>query len=165
MTYFRELQPSWNNPLAWLALAPAGIGSYAILQIAKTAGSRTPYSAVLSAAASLCLALWIFSIRLDTDVEQAGLRLRFRFLWPTRQISYEAIARAEAVEYEPIKNYGGWGLRRGKHDGRAEWVWSISGRRGVRLHFHDGETFLLGSRRPEELAAAINTRISAVHVA
>jgi hypothetical protein len=162
MTHFREVQPIWNNPVAWLAALPALSGGYSVWTITKLAGSNVPFTAVLMAAASIALSLWLFSMRLEIDVADDALRLRFRFLWFPKQIDYAAIERAEAVDYKALRSYGGWGIRRGKFDGRHEWAWMISGNRGVRLHFRDGDSFLLGSRLPEELADAINARIPSV---
>lgn len=162
MTHFREIQPIWNNPVAWLAALPAISGAYSVWTITKLAGSNVPVTAVLMAAASIALSLWLLSMRLEIETADDALRLRFRFLWFPKQIDYAAIERAEVVEYKPLRGYGGWGIRRGAREGRAEWAWMVSGTRGVRLHFRDGDTFLLGSRRPEELAGAVNARIPPV---
>lgn len=162
MTHFREVQPIWNNPIAWLAALPALSGGYSVWTITKLAGGNVPFTAVFMAAASIGLSLWLLSMRLEIETADDALRLRFRFLWFPKQIDYAAIERAEVVEYKALRGYGGWGIRRGKYDGRPEWAWMISGKQGVRLHFRDGETFLLGSRRADELAAAVNARIPPV---
>jgi|GEM_PF-769463 len=162
MTHFREVQPIWGNPLAWLAILPAVSGGYSIWTITKLAGSNIPFTAVFAASASIALSLWLLSLRLEVEAADDALRLRYRFLWFPKQIDYAAIDRAEAIEYKPLRGYGGWGIRRGKYEGRDEWAWTVSGPRAVRLHFKDGETFLLGSKRPEELARAVNVRIPAV---
>ena len=162
MTHFREIQPIWNNPIAWLAALPAVSGAYGVWSITKISGGNVPFTAVFAAAASIALSLWLFSMRLETEAADDALRLRFRFLWFPKQIAYDAIERAEAVDYKPLRSYGGWGIRRGKYMGHPEWAWMISGTRGVRLHFRDGETFLLGSQRADKLAGAVNARIPAI---
>lgn len=162
MTHFREVQPVWLNPIAWLAILPAITGGYSIWTITKLAGSNIPFTAVFLASASIALSLWLLTLQLEIETAADALRLRYRFLWFPKQIDYGAIERAEAIEYRPLRGYGGWGIRRGKYDGHAEWAWTVTGSEGVRLHFKDGETFLLGSRRAGELAAAVNARIPAV---
>ena len=124
MTHFRELQPSWNNRIAWLAVVPAVTGVVGVWNIRQIAGGNTPFAVMLFAAASMALSVWLLSLRLEIEVHDDALRLRYRFLRSPKQIEYSAIARAEAVRYQPVKGYGGWGLRRGKHEGKPEWVWA-----------------------------------------
>ena len=55
------------------------------------------------------------------------------------------------MQYHPILDYGGWGIRwalKGK-------AYNISGNNGVRLDFYDGKHLLIGSQRSEEFAASI----------
>jgi hypothetical protein len=54
-----------------------------------------------------------------------------------------------------MEQYGGRGIRRGRHG----WAYTVSGNRGVKLILAGGEQFLIGSQRPEELAAAIQKRL------
>ncbi len=162
MTHFREV-PARLAQSAGLAGHPARLsGGYSIWTITKIAGSNVPFTAVFAASASIALSLWLLSLRLEVEAADEALRLRYRFLWFPKQIDYSAIDRAEAIEYKPLRGYGGWGIRRGKYDGHAEWAWTVTGSHGVRLLFKDGDTFLLGSRRPQELAGAVNARIPAV---
>ena len=69
-----------------------------------------------------------------------------------RAIAVHQIARAEAVTYKPIGEFGGYGVRVGAGGSRA---YNVAGNRGVRLHLSNGKTVLVGSQRPEKLAAAI----------
>ncbi len=162
MTYFREIQPIWQNRVAWLAFLPALSGGYSLWTINRLSEGNPPATAMVAAVASIALSLWLIALRLETEVAEDALRLRFRFLWFPKQIEFRSIRHAEAVDYKALRSYGGWGIRRGKQEGRPEWAWMISGSRGVRLHFHDGDTFLLGSRRADELASAINSRIPTI---
>jgi len=56
------------------------------------------------------------------------------------------------LTYSPISDYGGWGIRYGSI-GKA---YNVSGNRGVQLELLNGERILIGSQKPEELAAAID---------
>ena len=51
-------------------------------------------------------------------------------------------------------DYGGWGIRRG----RRGWAYNVSGNRGVLLQLENEKTLLIGSQRPDELAAAIEAQ-------
>ena len=73
----------------------------------------------------------------------------FHVRW--RTVPCSAIVRAEAVTYSPLREFGGWGIRWGRW-GRA---YSASGTRGVRIECREGDRFLLGSGRAQELAQCI----------
>jgi hypothetical protein len=45
--------------------------------------------------------------------------------------------------------------------GSDGWAYNISGNRGVRIDYKDGNRFLIGSQRPEELQQAIQPRLPA----
>jgi hypothetical protein len=79
-----------------------------------------------------------------------------------RGIALRDIATAEAVTYRPLADFGGWGVR---WAGRRGVAYNASGNRGVQLVLADGRKVLVGSQRPEELAAALRSRGVPVHVA
>ena len=63
------------------------------------------------------------------------------------------IRSIEVVTYRPIADYGFWGIRTGR-DGERALI--ARGNRGVRLELADGTRLLIGSQRPEALAAAMD---------
>ncbi len=107
----------------------------------------------VAAGMSLPIVFMLGVLRMTTIVTPADVRVWFGF-FPTyrRSISMITIARVEVVQYRPIADYGGWGIRIGR-DG--ERVLNARGNRGVRFHLIDGSRILIGSQRPEELALAV----------
>jgi hypothetical protein len=98
-----------------------------------------------------CFLIFIFlCMRLVVTVNREGLYIRY-VPFVKRRISFTDIAGCEAKTYSPLRDYGGWGIRRGKK-GRA---YNVRGNRGVVLNFKDGTSLLIGSQRAEELADAI----------
>lgn len=100
--------------------------------------------------------LWLMWVaRLVTEVRDDGIYIRFYplhrgfhgFLW-------EEIGSFEACTYRPILGYGGWGIRLGS-GGKA---YNVSGNRGLQLALEGGRSgrVLIGSQRPDELAAAVD---------
>jgi hypothetical protein len=65
-----------------------------------------------------------------------------------RRIAVTEIASAEVVS---LPWHHGWGMRRTGHG----WLYSVWGRKAVRLHMTDESTFTIGSDEPEALLAAI----------
>ncbi|MFN2160261.1 MAG: DUF6141 family protein [Anaerolineales bacterium] len=98
------------------------------------------------------LPLFILSVKLVVTVSADSVEIYFR-PFTRRVIPLEQIARFKARTYSPLGEYGGWGLR-GLGNNRA---YNISGNCGVELVLKDGRIVLIGSRRAEELASAIET--------
>lgn len=103
----------------------------------------------------LIVSLFVWT-RLVTEVRPGGIFLAFRpFQFRPKMISYSDIVKHEAVNYRPIVDYGGWGIRRGRN-GHA---YNVSGNRGLLLTLKSGKTFLIGSQQVERLKAAVDTAI------
>ncbi len=100
------------------------------------------------------VALLIIGMKLVTEVDSDRLRVRF-FPFVRRDIPLKDIIHWEAHTYSPILEYGGWGIRTGLFRRRGGGALNARGNRGVQLRFADGKDLLVGSQRPEELAAAI----------
>ena len=90
-------------------------------------------------------------LRMETQVRTRGVYVRMRPL-PWAHITPESIVAHSAVTYRPIRDYGGWGLRRTLRGDRA---YNASGNRGVRLEFADGRHVLVGSQNPDRLDRAV----------
>jgi hypothetical protein len=98
-----------------------------------------------------CFLIFIFlCMRLVVTVNRKGLHMRY-VPFVKRRISFMDIAGCEAKTYSPLRDYGGWGIRRGKK-GRA---YNVRGNRGVVLSFKDGTNLLIGSQKADELAGVI----------
>jgi len=109
----------------------------------------------LGAALGLALPLVLAVCMLQMTTEATPTEVRVWFGWVPiyrRVVSIGDIRRYHVVQYRPIADYGGWGIRAGR-DG--ERVLNARGNRGVRLELSDGTRLLIGSQRPEELAETI----------
>jgi len=69
-----------------------------------------------------------------------------------RTIALADVKSCEVVAYRPLRDYGGWGVRRRADGDRAL---TARGDRGVRLTLSDGSRLLIGSQQPENLAAVL----------
>jgi hypothetical protein len=103
---------------------------------------------------ALVLVVIILLLHMTTEVTPSDLRVWFGWL-PTyrRSVPIESIRSIEVVTYRPIAEYGFWGIRSGR-DGERALI--ARGNRGVRLELTDGSKLLIGSQKPELLAAALD---------
>jgi hypothetical protein len=154
---FREEQPfGW-----WiyaLLLAMVAMGCLGFVWAGPPAGAPARAWSLevpigLAVGLVLPMVLVVGVLRMTTVVTPTELRVWFGWL-PTyrRAFAVSDIRRVEVVRYRPIADCLGWGVRRGR-DG--ELVLNARGDRGVRIHLEDGSRLLVGSQRPEELAASL----------
>jgi hypothetical protein len=101
----------------------------------------------------LPMALMAWS-NLNVTVQPEAVSLRFAPYHRTvRRYPISSIESAVAVQYRPIADFGGWGLRRNRG---GDVIYNVKGDRAVVLTFKDGKKLFIGSQRPDELAAEIS---------
>lgn len=114
-------------------------------------GSVGAASATTAPIVLLILATVFFAAaRQETVADREGVRIKTLY-FVRRFISYTDIVTAEAVTYRPLGDFGGWGYRLSAN-GKA---YNMRGDRGVQLTLVDGGRVLIGSQRPDALAAAL----------
>jgi hypothetical protein len=105
-------------------------------------------------AVAVVVAVWLWRLKLVTEVRDDGLFICFVWLWPERTIPWDQIRSVETRTYRPIRDFGGYGVRwaaRGI-------VYHARGNQGARLVLASGERVLVGSQRAADLAHAIAER-------
>lgn len=161
-----EEHRSLRQPWVWIVVAAAsltmigvlGYGPYQQLHLGKPFGTN-PVSdnglillSVICFAISVALPLLVLKMRLHVRVSRNELCVRYA-PFVNRRIPLKTITCCEAVDYRPLRDYGGWGIRftlTGK-----DRAYNVHGNRGVQLELSNGKRVLIGSQRPEELASAI----------
>jgi hypothetical protein len=110
---------------------------------------------VLFAVFIFMLTLFFLSLKLETIITGAGIKVR---LWPLhikyKYFPWDQIASAEIRKYNPIREYGGWGIRSGgKEKGRA---YNMSGHYGMQLVFRNGKKLLIGTNKPAAIEKVLH---------
>ncbi|HSF90370.1 MAG TPA: DUF6141 family protein [Saprospiraceae bacterium] len=96
----------------------------------------------------LLLTVSFYIYRLETTIRKDGIYIRF--LPYMRRYTYYPFAKLSKVyvrKYSPIAEYGGWGFRGG--------AYNVSGDQGLQIQFTDHKKLLIGTRKPEEIAAVL----------
>ncbi|WP_347157801.1 DUF6141 family protein [Pontibacter chitinilyticus] len=108
--------------------------------------------AVLAVLLGVGLPCFFYTMRLQTEVVPGELRVRF-YPFHLRPVSIplHLVRDFERVTYNPILDYGGWGIRWTFY-GKA---YNMSGNEGVKLYFYNRKPLLIGSQQPEALYEAI----------
>jgi hypothetical protein len=170
--YFEEEQrfPLWIRAIV---LLPIVVLVFPIILLWLEGSRFVPSTLILSALALFFLLLAVpnFIIKLVSKLDSTHLHLRIYplrlpvpFLPPRiRDVSLSDISFWEVRTYRPLFDREYWGMHfwsLGSAFGGGRYLYMmkvnpISGR-GVQLQLSNGERLLIGSKRPEELASAIN---------
>jgi hypothetical protein len=100
---------------------------------------------------TLLVYIRLITIRLVTELRPEQLSVAMKGFWRRMRIPIAEIRTAAAVEYDPIGEYRGYGVRTGPR-GQA---YIAAGNQGVELELRDGRKLLVGSQQPKELARRI----------
>jgi len=96
----------------------------------------------------------LLSIRLDTEVDKDGIKYRyFPFHLTTKAISWDDVSKAYIRKYNPIMEYGGWGIRWGTY-GKGN-AYNVAGNMGLQLVLKNGKKLLFGTQKADDLDRVI----------
>ena len=157
---FHEIQPIRQWWITVLLLVPCGLtlpGLFQQLVLGRPWGTRPlpNMTFALIEAGLVGFVVWIHLVRLETDVRNEELVIRYRWLWRTRRIPLGQIAQARSMTYSPLADYGGFGVRWG-WDGSM--IFNARGNRGVEIGLKSGKRIVIGSQRSTDLERAIGRR-------
>lgn len=149
---FREKQQfrQW-----WLWLLLLGLDSFILYRWylwVQAAGGEVEGGLLTSSIVAFFVTTLFLVVKLETIIKQDGVYVRFfplhvRF----KRFGWDELAKAYVRHYNPLQEYGGWGIRFGKR-GRA---YNISGQWGIQLVRKQGIDVLIGTKRPEEVEAVM----------
>lgn len=152
---FSEKQ-SFRQWWLWLILLPVNsvfIGGL-YLQVARGIpfGNNPLSDGVLMILIGLLVltSILTYFARLETVIKPDGICVRFfPFQLSFSFYSWESLSKSYVRKYNPITEYGGWGLRFGVFkQGRAL---SVSGNQGLQLVFDDNKKLLIGTNQSQEM--------------
>jgi len=156
---FSEIQ-RFNQWWLWLLLALplAGLLLLPLFGLTDKHNEPITWLAILVPASILgLLLLWFLGIRLVSRVDEEGIHAHFRGIpFARKTYAWTAIDKAEVVEYSPVSEYGGWGVRYGIGNG---WCYNVRGKWGLKLHLKNGKRFMLGTQQPQELTYILSQYI------
>ena len=100
--------------------------------------------------------LLFVSMKLEIYVKSDGLYYRFfPFNIKFKKINNDQLKNFEIRIYNPIKEYGGWGIKMTTK--KKGWAYTMSGKIGLQLYLKDGRNILVGTQKPEILKSALNS--------
>lgn len=147
-TIYYEVQRFYENRLSYIIYGVfLSVFIFAIVNrenLIKKEGGLISFIVPLSV---LFLAfVWTLLFKFEIKVRDKSILFRFFPLhFKFKKFDFKDIEGVELIEFNPILDFGGWGIRRGK----GMWAYILVGNRGVVFSLKDGRKFLIGSKNPE----------------
>lgn len=127
-----------------------------MVQGIQVGDSPAPNGVMILGFIFLCIMLWgYFKLKLEVWIDADGIHYRFfPLIIKNKLISKEQIQRFEIRKYNPILDYGGWGVRRG-FGRKWQRAYNVSGNMGLQLYLTDGKKVLFGTQRSQAILYAM----------
>lgn len=143
-------------------LMPAGL---IIQEYSKQNTKMTSNQFVFGLLAILASVLLIFIFKLTTRIDEKGIHYKFfPFHLKLKVINWNDISKAYVRTYDPIGEYGGWGLKGGlfwnKSKGKCI---NVSGDIGIQLELKNGKKLLVGTKKENEAKSVLETYKSKIN--
>lgn len=109
----------------------------------------------------IILIVFVFITKMNTAIGSDGVYVRyFPFHRRYKFFAWDDIQEAYIRKYKPVKEYGGWGLRRHKSfevkfKSGKDIAYNVSGNMGLQLVLKNGKKILIGTRKPELVQEAL----------
>ncbi len=128
-----------------------------INEFSKENTRMTTNEFVLTLLGLLASVLIIFIFKLTTRIDEKGIYYQFfPFHWQLKLISWKDISKAYVRTYNPIGDYGGWGLK-GKWFGSKGKAINISGDIGLQIELKNGKKLLIGTQKENDAKNVLET--------
>lgn len=110
---------------------------------------------IIGAVGALAVTVLFFVFRLETIVKKDGIYVRFFPIHIAfRKYPWDKIDRSFIRKYNPISEYGGWGIRMGLF-GKGKAL-NVSGNIGLQLILSNKSSLLIGTNKSEALEQVLS---------
>ncbi len=111
-------------------------------------------ASLISVGITLPIVLGLLYLRLESKIDDKGVKAVFKpFNFTRKSYNWEEINECYVREFNPVQEYGGWGIR---GLGRNKKAYHIYGTKGIQIKTRDGDDFLIGTQRPKAAKKTIS---------
>ena len=97
---------------------------------------------------------------LRTTINEKYVAFSYRpFIKKEKVYEWAVIENCYIRIYNPVKEYGGWGIRTAFKRGYGR-AYNVSGKMGIQLELKNGDLILIGTRKPKEAEEVIKRILS-----
>jgi len=162
--YYEERQTFgwWVYAVALLA----GLGIVSAFVVDLVFGGTSSLEEKITFAIMLPLLIFLTNmLYMITRVTDKEIFVQFGKVVPffRARIPLADIVASRSVQYKPLRNAGGWGIRGGRFEGVWCRFYSVKGNEGVFVET-EKRRYIIGSQRPEEFVAALEDVLKDVKI-
>ncbi len=122
-----------------------GILALSVVPVLNEA-KNNPLALAISVIPMLLIMALFFLMNLKTVINQKGVHIQFYpFIRKPKVFLWKDIQKIELKKYQPLVEYGGYGIR-GLGDDKA---YNIKGNIGLKLYFKNGKKLMIGTQNPK----------------
>ena len=157
--YFKEEQRFnqwwiWVITIVPIAIALFFIGRDISLEIEANTVTTEDWLPLLIILFPVILMIMFNLTKLETTIRSEGIYYRFKpFRRKPRFHKWSEIEKVYVRKYNPIKEYGGWGVKTGMS--KSGTAYNVRGNMGLQLELNSGKKILIGTQKPQELERVI----------
>ena len=161
---YREVQYP-RQPLLWIfIIALAALFTYGFIQqviLGIPFGNKPASNTFLTIlwlvfGVATPLGLLLGLCKLETEVRRDGLYVRFMpFHLHYKAFLFKDMVHYSSITYNSLVRFGGWGIR---FNLNGDTAYNIGGNKGIELQLRGNQTVVVGSKNPEEIVKALNSR-------
>ena len=151
----RLLRIKGRGSAQYLVLGIIGVSNVALSIWILAFDELTPVGQQLAIIAgvwfiSIVFGVWIATLAITVKVDPDILSVR---LWPFKSAVVErsGIDKIESVKIDPLRDYGGWGIKGGRDDR----LFGFSNGQAVRIHFEGTRKLTVLTDDPDSLIEAV----------
>lgn len=104
---------------------------------------------IISALLVVAFYITFFTIRLKTEIDKDGIRMKYSPFFIQKNIEWKDIKSVKVIDYGFI---GGWGVRFWTKYGT---VYNTRGSKGLAIELKNGDKFLIGTREEKEMKKVV----------
>jgi len=148
-TYFEHQKFS-----KWISSISLGLVIFFGYLLIKTYDTSTFLGMLIAESISVLIFILFLIAKLITQIDKDGITIKF-IPFHLRQIKYNwiDIESCEIRKYNPILEFGGWGVRHG-FKGKA---YNVKGNKGIQLQLKNGNRIMIGTQNPTEAGEVIDS--------
>jgi len=155
--YFNEIQRFrqwWIYLIIIISIGAWGYAFFTSINASEAEKAAPDLYMILTGLIPILLVVLLMVLRLETKIRNDGIYYQFKPLqFKIQHIAPEEIVSFEVRKYNPLTEYGGWGIRAGgKKYGKA---YNVSGNMGLQLYLKNGKKLLLGTQKMREIEKAM----------
>ena len=138
----------------WIWLLHLGLIGFILFKeiVEKDFGNSSKQTIIIPIAILFISLILFWIMKLETIIYADRIEIKFFPFGIHKTYKIQDIEKMEVIKYNPIMDYGGWGIRLG--------AYNVAGNKGLKIYYRKKtflDSILIGTQKPEELSKIIKS--------